>query len=272
MFTLGCASGIGLATTELLLNLGAFVVGSDVNVSSTKHPNFTFVQTNVTKWTDLLALFKAAVVRHGQIDHVYANAGISNRANYLEDRFDANGDLLEPDHLVFDINLRAVVNTTYLALHYLKKNPNGGSIVLIGSASSFQRFRVVDYVAAKHGVLGLMRGLHPVLESAKLPIRINTIAPSWTISGLVPEIIASAGKATQDPEVVARKVAYLMADETRKGQLIYSHDGKYKEIEESVLLKAVDDQILNGEISDDEVVKRMYNMIQSAGAQQKAAP
>jgi NAD(P)-dependent dehydrogenase (short-subunit alcohol dehydrogenase family) len=251
------------------VQFGAAVVGSDLNPSSTDHSNFTFVHADVTVWKDLLNLFKAAIARHGRIDHVYANAGIGGRANYLEEKFDANGDLLEPSHLVFDINLRAVVNTAYLAIHHLRKNPDGGSIVLIGSASSFQRFRVADYAAAKHGVLGLMRGLHPVLKSAGLPIRINTIAPSWTITGLVPETIGKAGKKTQGPNIVARKVALLMADDKRNGQLIYSHDGRFKEIEESILLRAVDD-ILDGEVGDDVVVERMVKMLQAQGALPKS--
>jgi NAD(P)-dependent dehydrogenase (short-subunit alcohol dehydrogenase family) len=245
--------------------VGAYVVGGDLNPSPTRHTNFAFVKTNVTLWADLVNLFKEAVARYGHIDHVYANAGIAGRANYLKDQFDTNGDLLEPDHLVFDINLRAVVNTAYLAIHYLRKNPAGGSIVLIGSASSFQRFRIADYAAAKHGVLGLMRGLLPLLQSTGLPIRINTIAPSWTVTGIVPESISAIGKKTQGPDVVARKVALLMADNKRNGQLIYSHDGKYKEIEESILMKAVDD-ILDGEIGDDLVVERMTDMLQAQGS------
>ena len=204
------------------MQFGAKVVGSDLNTSTTSHPNFTFQQANVTKWTDLMALFKIAYEKHGQINHVYPNAGISNKANYLEDKFDDQGELLEPDHLVFDINLKAVINTAYLGIHYIKKNPNGGSIALIGSTSSFQQFRVVDYCSAKHGVLGLMRGLVPLFRMADVKIRVNLVAPSWTITGLAPATIAAAGKHMQGPEVVGRQVAILMADEKRNCQLIYS--------------------------------------------------
>lgn len=264
----GCASGIGLATTRLLLKLGAFVVGSDIQSAAIDDPNFTFVSADVTDWNALSSLFKAAITKHEHVDHVYANAGIGGRANYLEDHFDDKGELLEPNHLVFDVNLRAVVNTAYLGLHYLKKNSRGGSIVLIASASAFQRFRVVDYAAAKHGVLGLMRGLYPAIETAGLPIRINTVAPSWTLTGLVPDVISTAGKKTQGPDMVARKVAVLMADGGRNGQLIYSHAGKFKEIEESLLLKVVDD-ILDGDIGDDIVVKRMIDMYQAQKGESK---
>lgn len=256
----GCASGIGKATVEVLLSFGAFIVGSDLNTSPTKHVNFTFVQVNVTEWTELRGLFKTAAEKHGRIDHVYANAGISSKANYIEDRLGDDGELLEPDHLVFDINLKAVVNTAYLAIHHIKKNAQGGSIALIGSTSSFQQFRVVDYAAAKHGVLGLMRGLKPLLDMAKLPIRVNMVAPSWTLTGLVPPEVAAAGKKTQPPEVVGRQVALLMADENRDCQIIYSYDGRQKEIEQGVFQNALE-EVLDGEVGDDIVVQRLYEMM-----------
>lgn len=246
------------------------VVGSDLNTSPTSHSNFTFVQVNVTKWNELVKLFKTAFEKHGRINHVYANAGISNKANYLEDRFDADGELLEPDHLVFDINLKAVVNTAYLAIHYIKKNPQGGSIALIGSTSSFQQFRVADYGSAKHGVLGLMRGLVPLLEQANLPIRVNLVAPSWTVTGLVPPEVEAAGKKTQPPEVVGKQVALLMADEKRNCNLIYSYAGKQKEIEQTIFKKALE-EVLDGEVGDDIVVKRLFEMMAAAAAKKAAA-
>lgn len=204
-----------------------------------EHDNLSFLKTNVTSWADLSALFKLATTKHGNIDHVFANAGISGRTTYLDEKLDENGELLEPTHQVFDINLKAVVNTTALAIHYIRRQDVGGSIVLTASASSFQRFRVVDYAAAKHAVLGLMRGLHPLLTEDLPNIRINAISPSWTTTGLVPEgmIERLVGIGTQTPAMVSRSVAILMADKQRSGQLIYSVEGKYSEID-GVLLKA----------------------------------
>lgn len=208
------------------------------------HPNLTFQTTNVTSWADLSALFKLAITTHGRIDHVFTNAGITSRTNYLVEHLDEQGNLLEPDHLTIEINLRSVVNTTSLALHYLRKQAQGGSIVLIASASSFQRFRAVDYTTAKHGVLGLMRGLAPILgpngtAEGVQNIRINAIAPSWTNTGIVPGAVLEqvAGIVVQQPVAVARSVACLFADEKRHGQLIYSVAGRFSEIEERLLLK-----------------------------------
>ncbi|CAK1365831.1 Momilactone A synthase [Cercospora beticola] len=236
----GGSSGIGLATVQLLLDTGAYVVVGDRNDPPIQHDNLTFVQTDVTSWESLKALFKTAETKHSRIDHVFSNAGISGRANYLESTFDANGELEEPSNMVYDINLRGMINTSYLGLHYFQKqSPPGGSIVCTASGSSFQQFAVWDYTTAKHGVLGWMRGAIPNLISQKLPIRINCIGPSWTLTGLVPkEITDAAGVETQTPDVVARQVATLFADESRQGQFIYSSGGRHYEIEQNVLLPA----------------------------------
>ena len=137
------------------------------------------------------------------------------------------------------IDLRGMINTSYLGLYHMRhQEPKGGSIVCTASAAAFQRFRVADYTTAKHGVLGWMRGIVPNLVSQDLPIRVNAIAPSWTITGLVPKEVVDASPDVewQGPAVVARSVAILMADAKRQGQLIYSWGGKFKEVEDAVLL------------------------------------
>lgn len=117
------------------------------------HEAFTFVPINVTSWAELSSLFEKALELHGRIDHVFANAGrlsglerewsdsnslppgVGPRMTLLEDKVDSNGKLLEPDFHVLDINLKSVMNTTALGLHYMKKQESGGSIVLTASAS-----------------------------------------------------------------------------------------------------------------------------------------
>ena len=54
----------------------------------------------------------------------------------LEDTTDSNGDPLPPKLNTINVNLIGVMYTTKLAIHYLKQNPAGGSIVLTGSGSS----------------------------------------------------------------------------------------------------------------------------------------
>ncbi|KAK5945466.1 hypothetical protein PMZ80_002671 [Knufia obscura] len=259
----GAASGIGLGTVKLLLEKDAYVVAGDLSEMPLQHDRLTFVNTNVTSWADLSSIFKVAKTKYGKIDHVFANAGISGRTTYLDEQVDENGDLLEPNHLVYDINLKGAVNTCALAIHHMRRQGAGGSIVLTASASSFQRFRAVDYTTAKHGVLGFMRGITPLLQPS-IPIRVNCIAPSWTTTGLVPEgfIEKTTGVGTQTPNVVARSVAILMADAGRNGQLIYSVEGKYSEAE-GTLLKAAADIV--GDVNEDVVMAKLLQAMSGYG-------
>lgn len=160
-----------------------------------------------------------------------------------------------------------MINTSYLGLYYMRhQDPVGGSIVCTASAAAFQRFRVTDYTAAKHGVLGWMRGIVPNLQTAGLPIRVNAISPSWTITGLIPPEVVEGMRDVcewQGAEVVARNVALLMVDEGRQGQLCYSVGGRYTEIEESVLLGAARQVV--GENDEDKVIAELHRMRSDVG-------
>jgi NAD(P)-dependent dehydrogenase (short-subunit alcohol dehydrogenase family) len=128
----------------LLLSLGASVVSGDIQAPPATG-DFLFVETDVRSWPDLTRLFKAAKDQHGRIDYVFANAGIGPRANYLALEVDEKGDLIEPNRDTLDINLNSVINTATLAVHYLKEQAEGGSVVLMGSSTSLHPVRAADY-------------------------------------------------------------------------------------------------------------------------------
>ncbi|KAH8816707.1 short chain dehydrogenase/reductase [Xylogone sp. PMI_703] len=267
----GGSSGIGLATVKLLLSLGASVVSGDIQSPSApelaENPAFLFVQTNVTSWTDLNTLFKKAKELFGQVNYAFANAGIGPRANYVVLETDENGDPKEPVHDTLEINLKSVLNTASLAVHYLKQQPEGGAVVLMGSSTGLQPLRAVDYSTAKHGVLGFGRGFARLIEAAGLPIRINTLMPSWTATNILPNMDGLMSGASHEPQpglVVARAAAYLMADSSRHGDVIYVSDGKYKEIEKAVLYPAFETIKGEGNPTDDDVLRRMLEFAAKA--------
>lgn len=183
--------------------------------------------------------------------------GIAPLTNLLEDDVDGHGVLIAPNLRVIDVNLIGCIYTTKLGLHYLKKSAKGGSIVLTASASSFQRFSPVDYTTTKHAILGLMHGLVGHLHP-KLPIRLNAVSPSWTDTSIVPRILfESLGHPVQSSEIVARSIALLMVDVSRHGQLIYSANGKHKEIEESMLGHVAEMLGVDGSSSDEKVYQKV---------------
>ncbi|KAJ0421946.1 hypothetical protein BJY00DRAFT_102016 [Aspergillus carlsbadensis] len=262
----GSASGIGLATTKLCLDLGAKVIAGDMNPfpehfllqqqakeqDQPSQTQFLFQKTDVTDWPSIRNLFRRGFSYFGRIEHVFANAGIGPRTNFLEEKFeedvteDGEKLLAPPDLRTVNVNLLGVINTVRLGVYYLRRgNPDFSpasalrSVVLTASASSFQNFSAADYTVAKHGVLGILRGLVNDLQAYSLEagegrcprVRLNAIAPSWTATGLVPrDVLAEMGIEVQEPEVVARSVVMLWNDEKRHGEVIYSWGGRYVEI------------------------------------------
>ena len=106
----------------------------------------------------------------GRLDIVVANAGIFQAVPMLE-MDDAGWQE------TIDINLTGVWNTARAALPHLIDGGRGGSIILISSIAGLKAQRnSVNYVAAKHGVVGIMRALSS--ELADHFIRVNSVHPT----------------------------------------------------------------------------------------------
>ncbi|KAL6708112.1 hypothetical protein ACN47E_003546 [Coniothyrium glycines] len=231
----GASSGIGLATLRQVLEHGGKPFAADLNpLPEPEASSVPFLKVDVTSWADQVALFNATEKQYGKVDHVFANAGIGSTVSLLEEDVDENGDLLAPKLDTFNVNLIGCIYTVKLGVHYLRKNANGGSIVMTASGSSFSRFPATDYTTTKHGVLGLLRALYGQLYPS-LPIRINAIAPSWTATGIVPGVvIAALGEGNyQSADIPAQSAVYLMAEDCH-GELIYSERGRFKDLENGV--------------------------------------
>ena len=112
-----------------------------------------------------------SVRKLGRLDIVNANAGIllpSCPSSDLSER--AWQDMI-------DINLTGVWHTAKVAIPHIIAGQRGGSITLTGSAAALRGYpNIAHYVAAKHGVVGLMRAL--AIELAPFSIRVNSIHPT----------------------------------------------------------------------------------------------
>lgn len=157
----GGASGIGLATARLLSQLNPShnlvlidlqAPPSDFNHDSSR----VLVHTcNITSWKDQRAGFEAAYAKFGRIDAVFVNAGISEwKDQFFTDELDAEGKLSEPDRRVLNIDMDAAADTTKLAIHYLRKNKEGGQIAMTASLAGYLASAGAPlYSAAKHGTI-----------------------------------------------------------------------------------------------------------------------
>src|SRR4051812_18638894 len=127
-------------------------------------------QVDVRDFAGLKQLADDAVQQLGGIDVVVANAGIINFGelnDYTTEMFTA----------VIDTNLTGVFNTVKATVPHMIEAGKGGSVILISSAAGIkgQPF-TLGYTAAKHGVVGICRGLANELGEHR--IRVNSIHPS----------------------------------------------------------------------------------------------
>jgi len=135
---------------------------------------FRFVQCDVTKYKDQLTLFEEAKRSFGGVDIAIANAAVGKLPDPLTVIDDVNE---EPPLPEVDINLRGALFTSRIATYYLRQR-GGGDLILVSSIGGFKETaELTPYVATKHGIIGLMRGLR--VTSLKDNIRVNVVCP-WT--------------------------------------------------------------------------------------------
>ncbi|UPK94868.1 hypothetical protein LCI18_005803 [Fusarium solani-melongenae] len=141
----GGASGMGLAVAISLASTGWRVHILDLNetagaVAVRENPELRFTQTDVNSFESLSSAFDNIFKAEGRLDVVFANAGILQTDNFYEKA--RSLPPLEPRQSSIDINLKAVINTSYLARQYFLAPGNlsqGPVLVMTASIASFVR-------------------------------------------------------------------------------------------------------------------------------------
>ena len=134
-------------------------------------------QADVRDSAALTAALDDGVAQLGRLDIVAANAGIASYAA-VEDISDQMWDDM------IGTNLSGVFKTVRAAVPHLKANENGGSVVLTSSTAGIMGMaHLAHYVAAKHGVVGLMKVF--AIELAPHMIRVNSVHPTTVNTDMV---------------------------------------------------------------------------------------
>lgn len=126
-------------------------------------------QADVRDFDAVQAALDEGVAELGRLDIVSANAGIFS-FGAMDELTDEQWDDMH------DVNLKGVWHTAKAAIPHLRA-AKGGSIILTSSTAGIHAIpNIGHYVAAKHGVVGLMKTL--ALELAPDSIRVNSVHPT----------------------------------------------------------------------------------------------
>ena len=143
-------------TVDLVKGLGRRIVASEVDVRD---------------YDAVKAAVDSGVEQLGRLDIVCANAGIGNGGQTLDKTSEADWQDM------IDINLSAVWKSVKAAVPHLIAQGEGGSIILTSSVGGLKAYpNTGHYIAAKHGVVGLMRTF--AVELGTHSIRVNSVHPT----------------------------------------------------------------------------------------------
>jgi NAD(P)-dependent dehydrogenase (short-subunit alcohol dehydrogenase family) len=175
----GAALGIGRATALLFAAEGAAVALGDVKVDAAEALAKEIVQrggraiavgVDVGDTGQVQAFVDRTVAELGQLDVMFANAGIAHVAPFLE----------HPEaqwHRVLRVNLTGVFLCCQIAARRMVQQGGGGRIITTASINGFRGVEnLVGYNVAKAGVIELTKTM--AVELAQHQITVNAIAPA----------------------------------------------------------------------------------------------
>ncbi|MBL7495578.1 SDR family oxidoreductase [Frankia sp. CNm7] len=192
----GAAGGIGRATARRLAAAGARVVVADLDLDQAEETvkliagdggDAAAVRVDVAESASVKAMVDFTVRRYGGLDYAHNNAGIVGAGANIADM---------PDE-VWERGIAVMLSGVFYGMKHeipaiLARG--GGAIVNTSSGAGLIGFPGMgNYVAAKHGVIGLTRTA--ALEYITQGIRINAICPGTARSRMVDDWMRGSAEA-----------------------------------------------------------------------------
>ena len=214
----GAGSGMAKASTKIFVREGAKVVAADISGAEKDTAvevghDVLPVHCDVTKESDVAALFEAAVAEFGRVDTVLNVAGIGAPQS-IHDLNMADYDK------IMDVNLRGVLLGMKYGIRAMLE-AGGGSMVNWSSVGGLNAstFGTATYSASKAAVIAATKAA--AVEYGSKGIRVNAICPGFILT----EIMGAAGRANfpemfekaalgraGEPAEVAEVAAFLVSD------------------------------------------------------------
>ena len=196
----GGSRGIGAATVRMFTKAGARVLFNYQKAADQASrlvnecggtSRCVGVQQELASVESARNLVDAAVVQFGRLDIVVGNHGVWPPQDVPVDEMGA-----EQWRNTLAVNLESIFGLVKYAVSQMKKQKQGGHIVLISSTAG-QRGEAFhcDYAASKGAIISMVKGL--ATELARHGIYVNCVAPGWVETDM-------AAPALDHPEISRR--------------------------------------------------------------------
>ena len=177
----GAAKGIGFATAQRFAEAGARVIVADINLAAVKSaaaqiPHAEAYAMDVTDRASIQAVVDQVIQKHGHIDILINNAGITKDARLIkmtEAQFDT----------VIDVNLKGVFNCTQLVVPHMLEAGTGAIVNASSVVGLYGNFGQTNYSATKFGVIGFTKTW--ARELGPKGIRVNAVCPGFIATEMV---------------------------------------------------------------------------------------
>lgn len=177
----GAAKGIGFATAQRFAQEGAKVIIADinqeaVNAAAAQTSNAEGYVMDVTDRASIQSVVDQVMQKHGHIDILINNAGITQDARLIkmtEAQFDN----------VIDVNLKGVFNCTQLVVPHMLEAGSGAVVNASSVVGLYGNFGQTNYSATKFGVIGFTKTW--ARELGPKGIRVNAVCPGFIATEMV---------------------------------------------------------------------------------------